>query len=51
MGEFRKIAPCIGRAYESDARLIWDDVKVYIYEERKFITYKEHKERYAKIAV
>lgn len=51
MGEFRKIAPCIGHVYESDARLVWDDVKVYIYEERKFITYKEHKERYAKVAI
>ena len=45
MGDFRKIAPCIGHAYESDARLVWDRVKVWIYEDQEFITYKEHRER------
>lgn len=45
MGDFRKIAPCIGHAYESDARLVWDQVKVWIYEDQEFITYKEHRKR------
>jgi len=45
MGNFRKIAPCIGHAFESDARLVWDQVKVWIYEDQDFITYKELRER------
>ena len=45
MGFFRKIAPCIGHAYESDARLAWDEVNVWIYEDQNFITYKELRER------
>ena len=45
MGFFRKIAPCIGHTYESDARLAWDEVNVWIYEDQIFITYKELRER------
>ena len=45
MGFFRKIAPCIGHTYESDARLAWDKVNVWIYEDQNFITYKELRER------
>ena len=45
MGVFRKIAPCIGHTYESDARLAWDEVNVWIYEDQNFITYKELRER------
>ena len=45
MGFFRKIAQCIGHAYESDERLAWDQVKVWIYEDQDFITYKELRER------
>ena len=45
MGNFRKIAPCIGHAFESDARLVWDQVKVWIYEDQEFVTYKAYRER------
>ena len=45
MGFFRKIAPCIGHTYESDARLAWDKVQLWIHEDQEFVTYKAYRER------
>ncbi len=45
MGFFRKIAPCIGHAYESDARLAWDKVQLWIHEDQEFVTYKAYRKR------